>query len=58
MLQVEEAREVCRGCPVKDPCLQWALESGVDHGVWGGLTEDERRSFRRRQPRTRSRRSA
>src|SRR3954471_10335651 len=33
VLQVEEAREVCRGCPVKEPCLQWALESGVDHGV-------------------------
>lgn len=58
MLQIEEAREVCRGCPVKDPCLQWALESGVDHGVWGGLTEDERRSLKRRQLRTRSRRSA
>src|SRR4051794_30078434 len=56
ILQVEEAREVCRGCPVKEPCLQWALECGVDHGVWGGLTEDERRSFRRRQPRPRSRR--
>jgi WhiB family redox-sensing transcriptional regulator len=30
------------------PCLQWALESGQDAGVWGGLSEDERRAAKRR----------
>src|SRR6476659_3288531 len=46
LLQIEEAKQVCRGCSVKDACLQWALEAGQDHGVWGGLSEDERRGSR------------
>jgi WhiB family transcriptional regulator, redox-sensing transcriptional regulator len=33
---------------VMDSCLQWALESGQDSGVWGGLSEDERRALKRR----------
>jgi WhiB family transcriptional regulator, redox-sensing transcriptional regulator len=43
LLQVEEARQVCRACPVRRPCLRWALERGEDAGVWGGTTGDERR---------------
>lgn len=50
--QAEEAKAVCRRCPVLGPCLAWALESRVEHGVWGGRTEEERRSLRRRQGRT------
>jgi WhiB family redox-sensing transcriptional regulator len=50
LLQVEEARAVCRGCGVVDDCLAWALESGQDSGVWGGTTEDERRELKRRLP--------
>ena len=46
LLQIEEAKAVCRRCPVMDQCLQWALESGQDAGVWGGLSEDERRVHR------------
>ena len=38
--QIEEAKAVCRRCPVMDTCLKWALESGQDAGVWGGLSED------------------
>ena len=45
ILQIEEAKVVCRRCDVRELCLQWALESGQDHGVWGGLSEDERRTL-------------
>ena len=48
---IEEAKAVCRRCPVMDQCLQWALETGQDSGVWGGLSEDERRAMRRRAAR-------
>jgi WhiB family redox-sensing transcriptional regulator len=53
--QIEEARQVCQRCPVLDPCLQWALDSGQDAGVWGGLSEDERRALKRRTARVRAR---
>ncbi|MFI7087695.1 WhiB family transcriptional regulator [Streptomyces anulatus] len=55
LVQIEEARAVCRRCPVMEQCLQWALENGQDHGVWGGLSEDERRAMKRRAARSRSR---
>ncbi len=55
LLQVEQAKAVCRRCPVTEPCLQWALESGQDAGVWGGMSEDERRALKRRNARTRAR---
>ena len=42
LLQIDEAKTVCRRCPVMDSCLQWALESGQDSGVWGGMSEDEK----------------
>ena len=48
LLQIEEARAVCRRCPVMNDCLTWAMETGQEHGVWGGLSEDERRAARRR----------
>jgi WhiB family transcriptional regulator, redox-sensing transcriptional regulator len=57
VLQVEAAKAVCRGCPVAAPCLTWALDAGVEHGVWGGLTEEERRALRRRRSRVRISRS-
>lgn len=55
LLQIEDAKAVCRRCPVIDQCLQWALESGQDCGVWGGMSEDERRALKRRVARARSR---
>jgi WhiB family redox-sensing transcriptional regulator len=53
--QIEEAKKVCHRCIVKDACLAWALESGQDAGVWGGLSEDERRALKRRAARNRAR---
>lgn len=47
LVRVEEAKRVCRACPVQAPCLAWALDHGVGSGVWGGTTEDERRALRR-----------
>lgn len=51
LLQIEEAKQVCRRCEVVEDCLAWALESGQDAGVWGGLSEDERRTLKRRRQR-------
>ena len=53
--QIDEAKDVCRICPVVEPCLQWALDTGQDAGVWGGLSEDERRALKRRTARARAR---
>lgn len=53
LLQIEEAKAVCRRCPVMNQCLRWALESGQAEGVWGGLSEDERRAMKRRAARRR-----
>jgi WhiB family redox-sensing transcriptional regulator len=39
------AKSVCRGCPVKDACLDYALRTHEPHGVWGGLNEFERRAL-------------
>src|SRR5690606_35077092 len=55
LLQIEEAKAVCRRCEVVDLCLQWALETGQDAGVWGGMSEDERRALKRRAARSRAR---
>ena len=52
VLQVDEAKAVCRRCDAVDECLTWALDSDQDAGVWGGLSEDERRAVRRRRIRT------
>jgi WhiB family transcriptional regulator, redox-sensing transcriptional regulator len=56
--QVAEAKAVCTRCPVTASCLAWALESGQDAGVWGGMSEDERRALKRRNARTRARSNA
>ena len=53
LLQLEEAKAVCGRCKVVETCLEWAMESGQDFGVWGGLSEDERRSLKRRSARGR-----
>jgi WhiB family redox-sensing transcriptional regulator len=45
--QTERAKAVCAGCDVITQCLEWALTTGQDAGVWGGKTEDERRALRR-----------
>jgi WhiB family transcriptional regulator, redox-sensing transcriptional regulator len=42
-----EAKEVCRGCQVREDCLEYALANGEKFGIWGGLSERERRRIRR-----------
>jgi WhiB family transcriptional regulator, redox-sensing transcriptional regulator len=53
---VEIARRICETCPVKAPCLEYALRNKIDHGVWGGASERERRRIlrQRRLARTKS----
>ena len=46
--QIAEAKSVCFQCPIASMCLNWALNTGQDFGIWGGLGEDERRSLSRR----------
>ena len=46
---VEVARRICGTCPVIDQCLEHALESRIDHGVWGGCSERERRRILKRR---------
>ena len=47
LVQIERAREVCNQCPVKRDCLEFALETNQDSGIWGGTSEEERRAIRR-----------
>lgn len=42
-----EAKEVCRGCVVRSECLDFAVDNGERFGIWGGLSERERRKVRR-----------
>ncbi|MFE5199918.1 WhiB family transcriptional regulator [Streptomyces sp. NPDC056601] len=54
LFQITEAKAVCRRCPLIESCLQGALERGETAGVWGGLSEPERRSLKRRAARKRN----
>jgi WhiB family redox-sensing transcriptional regulator len=58
VIQAEEAKAVCRRCPVLTACLAEALDRGLDSGIYGGMTEDERRALKRRNARTRARTNA
>ena len=51
VLQIEEARQVCRRCFARTQCLEWAISGGPDHGVWGGLDPDERRQLKQSRAR-------
>jgi WhiB family redox-sensing transcriptional regulator len=46
----QRAKAVCTGCPVRTECLAYALDHRVEFGVWGGMTERERRALLRRRP--------
>jgi WhiB family transcriptional regulator, redox-sensing transcriptional regulator len=48
----DEAKEICALCPVREPCLEFALSTREKNGVWGGLTERERRRVLRRRRKT------
>ncbi len=45
--EIEAAKKVCESCPARQPCLQFALDTNQDTGIWGGTTEEERRRIRR-----------
>jgi WhiB family redox-sensing transcriptional regulator len=52
LAEIARAKAVCGRCPVREQCLDYAIESGQAHGVWGGTTVDERRAIAARRRRT------
>ncbi len=50
----KEAKAVCQGCVVREDCLEYALAEGEKFGIWGGLSERERRRIRRQRALTRA----
>jgi WhiB family transcriptional regulator, redox-sensing transcriptional regulator len=48
-----EAKRICVGCPVRAPCLKYALDTNQKDGIWGGLSVNERRKLKRRAKRER-----
>nr|WP_308434235.1 WhiB family transcriptional regulator [Streptomyces tendae] len=44
------AKALCTGCPVRTECLAYALDHRIEHGIWGGMTERDRRALLRRRP--------
>jgi WhiB family transcriptional regulator, redox-sensing transcriptional regulator len=51
--QSDAAKRICARCDVREGCLEYALATNQDAGVWGGLTEDERRTLKRARQRRR-----
>lgn len=47
-LEQAEAKRICGLCPVQDECLTWAINNNETQGIWGGLTYNERRGYKRR----------
>ncbi len=45
--QIESAKRVCNQCEAQKACLEFALATNQESGVWGGTTEDERRKLRK-----------
>lgn len=44
--QISEAKAICAGCPVRQACLEFALEHDLKHGIWGGTAPEDRRAWR------------
>jgi WhiB family redox-sensing transcriptional regulator len=44
--RIQQAKAECAMCPVREDCLDWAIETNQDFGIWGGCTERERRKIR------------
>ncbi|MFP5310323.1 MAG: WhiB family transcriptional regulator [Actinomycetes bacterium] len=51
--QTDAAKRICMRCDVREECLEFALATNQDAGIWGGLNEDERRTLRRQRQRRR-----
>ena len=49
LVQIEKAKQVCDECTVRIDCLDFALTTNQDSGIWGGLSEEERRVIRRQR---------
>ncbi len=47
-----QAKAICRRCPVAAPCLEFAMDTNQKYGIWGGLTDRERASLKRRRARS------
>jgi WhiB family redox-sensing transcriptional regulator len=47
------AKAICARCDIQRECLRYALDAGSIQGVWGGMTEEERRRLLRRNRRAR-----
>lgn len=45
------ATSVCRGCEVRDECLEYALSNDIRHGIWGGMSDNDRRKISRQRRR-------
>ncbi|MEU8249560.1 WhiB family transcriptional regulator [Nonomuraea sp. NPDC048916] len=43
--QVERAKAICQGCPVRQPCLDYAISTGQAYGIWGGADPSQRRAL-------------
>ncbi|WP_083885354.1 WhiB family transcriptional regulator [Nocardia thailandica] len=48
-IQVLDAKQICLGCPVLDACRDYALDAEEPHGIWGGMTAQERAALRGRR---------
>ena len=51
--QADAAKRICQRCDAREECLEFAIATNQDAGVWGGLTEDERRTLKRARQRRR-----
>lgn len=49
LTQIDQAKAVCRRCPVQNECLQWAIEASQGHGIWGAHTPNERATIHHQQ---------
>lgn len=49
--EIAAVKAICWACPVRRACLEWAVAAREPHGIWGGMTEQERALLRRRRAR-------
>ena len=47
--RMRQAKKVCQRCPVREECLNYALELGIEYGIWGGMSTAQRRKEKRRR---------